>query len=93
MIDAATRPPALPDLDPGRRWGLAFPQLGPVRRLGGRLQQAKPVTDPKIVEMHTTLSAHPFTISLPRSYTIAVERGKEYHAETRQVAVGDQPMR
>ena len=51
-------------------------------------------TDPSIVEMHTTLSAHPFQISLtPGRYTVVVERGKEYHAESRQVTVGDQPVR
>src|SRR5262245_51419281 len=36
------------------------------------------------VEMHTTLSAHPFTITLPPGkYTFTVERGKEYLPETR----------
>jgi len=40
------------------------------------------------VEMHTTLSAHPFTIDLaPGEYTVTVERGKEYHPLTRKVAV------
>ena len=52
------------------------------------------LSDPNIVEMHTTLSAHPFQISLaPGRYTIVVERGKEYHAETRQVEIADQPLR
>jgi hypothetical protein len=50
-------------------------------------------TDPKIVERHTTLSGHPFQIPLaPGRYTIVVERGKEYHAETRRVEIGGQPM-
>jgi len=40
------------------------------------------------IEMHTTLSAHPFTIHLPAgTYTITVERGKEYHPATRTVIV------
>jgi peptidoglycan/xylan/chitin deacetylase (PgdA/CDA1 family) len=41
-----------------------------------------------IVEMHTTLSAHPFRIELePGRYTFSIERGKEYLPETREVAV------
>src|SRR5437879_6163724 len=33
------------------------------------------------VEMHTTLSAHPFTVDLPPgAYTVTAERGKEYIA-------------
>ena len=44
------------------------------------------LSDPSIVEMHTTLSAHPFQVALPPGrYTVVVERGKEYHAATRQV--------
>ena len=44
--------------------------------------------------MHTTLSAHPFVARLPAGvYTITVERGKEYHAETRRVTVGMEPPR
>jgi peptidoglycan/xylan/chitin deacetylase (PgdA/CDA1 family) len=40
------------------------------------------------VEMHTTLSAHPFRIELlPGKYTFTVERGKEYFPETREVTV------
>ena len=39
---------------------------------------------PSIVEMHTTLSAHPFTVRLPPGrYVITAERGKEYHPERR----------
>jgi hypothetical protein len=49
---------------------------------------------PKSVEMHTTLSAHPFRLDLPPGkYTITVERGKEYLPLTRQVAVGTGPVR
>jgi hypothetical protein len=40
------------------------------------------------VEMHTTLSAHPFIASVPTgTYTILVERGKEYFPESRSVKV------
>jgi peptidoglycan/xylan/chitin deacetylase (PgdA/CDA1 family) len=42
----------------------------------------------KVVEMHTTLSAHPFRVELaPGQYTFTVERGKEYFPETREVTV------
>lgn len=35
--------------------------------------------NPRSVEMHTTLSAHPFSVELPAGkYTISVERGHEY---------------
>jgi hypothetical protein len=44
--------------------------------------------NPGSVEMHTTLSAHPFVAFLPSgTYTLLVERGKEYLPETRQVTV------
>jgi hypothetical protein len=50
--------------------------------------------DPKSVEMHTTLSAHPFLLHLPPGrYTITVERGKEYLPETRAVTVGAAPVK
>ena len=40
------------------------------------------------VEMHTTLSAHPFRDELlPGRYTFTVERGKEFFPETREVVV------
>jgi len=43
--------------------------------------------------MHTTLSAHPFTIDLPPGkYTITVERGKEYLPLVRDVTVKDGPV-
>lgn len=45
------------------------------------------------VEIHTSLSAHPFTVDLPAGkYTITVERGKEYHPLTREVVVAAQPV-
>src|SRR5438105_1815699 len=41
--------------------------------------QRKVANQPKSLEMHTTLSAHPFVIDLlPGKYTVTVERGKEY---------------
>jgi len=41
------------------------------------------------IEMHTTLSAHPFEVELPAgNYTFIVERGKEYFPVTRKVNVG-----
>src|SRR5262245_49146814 len=45
--------------------------------------------NPRSVEMHTTLSAHPFVVTLaPGKYTFTVECGKEYLPETRVVTVG-----
>src|SRR5262245_13508875 len=50
--------------------------------------------DPKSVELHTTLSAHPFLLALPPGkYTITVERGKEYRPESRTVTVGPEPVK
>jgi hypothetical protein len=44
--------------------------------------------NPACVEMHTTLSAHPFVARVPAgTYTILVERGKEYFPESREVKV------
>jgi hypothetical protein len=46
------------------------------------------------VEMHTTLSADPFAIKLPRGkYKITVERGKEYFPKTKSVNVGSEPVK
>jgi hypothetical protein len=45
------------------------------------------------VEMHTTLSPHPFGIDLPPGkYTITVEHGKEYFPQARQVILGSEPL-
>ncbi|HMF12943.1 MAG TPA: CehA/McbA family metallohydrolase [Gemmataceae bacterium] len=47
----------------------------------------------KSVEMHTTLSAHPFVIDLSAGrYTVTVERGKEYFPLTQQVMIGDEAV-
>ena len=45
-------------------------------------------------EMHTTLSANPFTIKLPSGkYKITAERGKEYFPQTKSVNVGSEPVK
>jgi hypothetical protein len=45
------------------------------------------------VEMHTTISAHPFVVELlPGSYTFVVERGKEYRPFRRRVEVDSEPL-
>lgn len=49
--------------------------------------------NPRSVEVHTTLSAHPFRLDLrPGTYTFTVERGKEYRPLTRVVEVGGEPQ-
>jgi hypothetical protein len=49
---------------------------------------------PSIVEMHTTLSAHPFAVELPSGrYIVTAERGKEYHPERRDVTISGEPVR
>lgn len=45
------------------------------------------------VEKHTTVSAHPFEIELePGSYTLTIERGKEYLPLTETIDIGAQPV-
>jgi peptidoglycan/xylan/chitin deacetylase (PgdA/CDA1 family) len=40
------------------------------------------------IEMHTTLSSHPFRVELlPGRYTFTIKRGKEFFPETREVVV------
>lgn len=47
----------------------------------------------KSLEVHTTLSAHPFVVELPPGkYTFVAERGKEYHTTTKIVDVGTDPV-
>lgn len=49
--------------------------------------------NPKSVEVHTTLSAHPFRVDLdPGRYTFTIERGKEYLPLTNLVEVNDRPL-
>lgn len=46
------------------------------------------------IEMHTTLSAHPFHLELPTGrYTFSIERGKEFFPESREVTVGGEPLK
>lgn len=48
---------------------------------------------PQSVERHTTVSAHPFTIDLPRGeYQLLIERGKEYLPLRETVVITDQPV-
>ncbi len=48
---------------------------------------------PVSIEKHTTVSPHPFTFDVPPgTYTLIVERGKEYHPASSVIAVGDQPV-
>ncbi|MCI0680882.1 MAG: CehA/McbA family metallohydrolase [Gemmataceae bacterium] len=50
--------------------------------------------NPRCVEMHTTLSAHPFTVELPPGkYTVTVERGHEYLPATQTVTLADKSAR
>lgn len=47
----------------------------------------------KSVEMHTTLSAHPFEVTLPPGrYRFTAERGKEYFTATKEVDVAGEPV-
>lgn len=47
----------------------------------------------KCVEMHTTLSDHPFAVDLPPGkYVVTVERGKEFLPLVREVVVMDAPV-
>lgn len=49
--------------------------------------------NPRSMEVHTTLSAHPFRVELPPGrYTVTVERGKEYHPLSRTVEVAGEPV-
>jgi hypothetical protein len=58
-------------------------------KAGSAVEYRKQRSGTPSVEMHTTLSAHPFTVTLPPGrYTFTVERGKEYLPETRAVTVG-----
>ena len=50
--------------------------------------------NPNAVEMHTTLSAHPFRVELePGVYTFTVERGKEYRPLVQRVEAGREPLK
>jgi hypothetical protein len=46
------------------------------------------------IERHTSLSAHPFRVSLPRGkYKVTVERGKEYLTAVQEITVGAEAQR
>jgi hypothetical protein len=48
---------------------------------------------PNSPEVHTTLSEHPFVVTLsPGRYTLRIERGKEYLPSIQQILIGDQPQ-
>jgi hypothetical protein len=45
------------------------------------------------LEIHTTVSAHPFLVELPPGkYTVTVERGKEYFTYAQSIVIGDEPV-
>jgi len=85
--------------------GKALPARLYIRSAAGRWFHAKPAS-PKgsavpyskerfrtSVEVHTTLSAHPFAADLPPGrYTLTAVRGKEYLPAEKTVAVGDKPV-
>src|SRR5262249_19010522 len=49
--------------------------------------------NPASVEVHTTVSAHPFFADLaPGKYTLTIERGKEYHTLSQEVVIGADPV-
>lgn len=51
----------------------------------------EPKHSPGSIEVHTTLSAHPFSVALaPGSYTVRVERGKEYVPLVQDIVVGEE---
>jgi len=61
---------------------------------GGKAIEYRKERGPKSTEMHTALSAHPFTAELPAGkYTLTAERGKEHLPVTTQVEVGEQPVK
>jgi len=49
--------------------------------------------NPRSVEVHTTVSAHPFRVELPPGrYTVTAERGKEYAPLVQPLEVGSEPV-
>lgn len=60
---------------------------------GGTAVRYDVARSPTSFEKHTTVSAHPFVTNVePGTYTVTVERGKEYHTSTTTVEVGDEPV-
>lgn len=71
------------------RW--FFPKSASAEGSAISFQRERPETGS--VEMHTTLSAHPFTIDLPRGkYTLTGERGKEYLPLVKQFTLDKEPL-
>jgi type 1 glutamine amidotransferase len=71
------------------RW--FFPKSAAAEGSAIPFQRERPETSS--VEMHTTFSAHPFTIDLPRGkYTLTVERGKEYLPLVKQFTLDEEPL-
>src|SRR5262245_31064332 len=59
----------------------------------GRAVEYRKERGPASVEMHTALSAHPFTIDLPRGkYVLTVEHGKEYVPHEEKLEIGERPV-
>ncbi|MFO0909993.1 MAG: CehA/McbA family metallohydrolase [Isosphaeraceae bacterium] len=55
--------------------------------------ERKAMTDPSVVEMHATVSAHPLRYDLrPGRYTLTAERGKEYQRVELPLTVGSEPL-
>ncbi|HSG71322.1 MAG TPA: hypothetical protein VLA12_12955, partial [Planctomycetaceae bacterium] len=51
------------------------------------------VPQPDSVELHTTVSAHPFKLDLPAGkYSLTIERGKEYTPLHAELMIGDKPV-
>lgn len=59
---------------------------------GSALPYKKQMT-PTSLEMHTTLSPHPFRVDLaPGTYQLRVERGKEYVPHEQKLMMGSEPV-
>ena len=62
-------------------------------KAGSAIQYRKQIGNTRSLEMHTTLSAHPFSVTLPPGrYRLRVERGKEYRPTERQFDAATQTM-
>ncbi len=62
-----------------------------VESVGGKAVDYEKIRSRESVEVHTSISAHPFRIDVvPGKLTLVVERGKEYHTHSQEVDVTDQ---
>jgi len=60
----------------------------------GKAVEYRKERGPTSAEMHTALSAHPFTIELPAGkYTLTVEKGKEYLPHEEEITIADRHVR